>query len=654
MASFADFIAWPARSEVVIAELTPFLRLSGFTATGGFPNTYQVSLPRLTGTAQIPGGVYRRCVGVRENATALTERASIAQVDANASSWYWDEAAGLLYVRSSTGSDPDTFTAYAASVRFYVATTGIVLNRVDGNADTGIYHHPWLEGDLPTAIDEMEDLLSGRKKTYSGNVTLTNAHKFWNAIVAPDGDYHWKNKKIAFYFGGSYNGQALLRSQYATRVTMLVEDVSADEYRCQFTLKPLGHLLNQELPVTPFVASAYPNLGDGVSGTKKWLGWGRAIIRPDLTDTASLGDYTVADAAYQTLFAIHSVWAVHKTTGARTLLTLTTDYAINLTACVIAIVNPTYAHANYLIECDVTGKPDGAGSYLKTFSAVTKDILKTHLAFTDSDLDLASFTQADVDAPEELSVWIKSPRQLRSILASSEPGLPSLERSVLGRLAQTRDGKWKVKIWTPTYPATAPLITKTDFAAFSPEPKFETVYGTTRAHYGYDHGRQQWAVEEASDPVVAYLDESQDRLDVFTFLRSASSAQLLAQRYQFMSGAVSMEIAFSERGAKLAEREAGDIVRVTFNPAPSAAGEYIDRPFELMQLVSPVATPMRLSGRLGDLRGIGERIGRWMDASAPAWSAATTEERARSGFWSDSSGRIDPADPATLNRSCWW
>lgn len=498
-------------------------------------------------------------------------------------------------------------------------------------------------------------MLSGRKKTYSGDVTLTNGHKFWNAIVAPDGDYHWKNKKIAFYFGGSYNDQTLLRSQYVSRVTMLVDDVAADEFRCRFQLKPLGHLLDLELPVTPYFASSYPNLGDGVLGTKKWIGYGRAIMRPDLTDTTSHGVYTVADAAYQTLFAVQSVWAVNKTTGARTLLTLTTDYTVNLTTCTITVVNATYAHANYILECDVTGKPDGAGSYHKTFGAIVKDILKTFLAMTDGDLDLASFTQADVDNSDELAMWLKAPRQLRSILSSTEAGMPSLERSVLGRLSQTRAGLWKVKIWTPTYdPATALLLTKNDFAAFSPEPKFETVFGTTRVHYGFDHGRQQWAVEEATDAEVAYLDESQDRLDLYTFLRSASPAQTLAQRYQFMSGAVSMEIAFTERGAKLAEREAGDIVRVTFDPAPSAAGAYSDRPFELMQLVAPSATPMRLSGRLGDLRGIGERVGRWTDASAPDWSASTADDKAKSGYWADSAGRIDPADPATLNRSSWW
>jgi len=655
MPSFSEFLAWPDREEVVIAEFNPAVRLAAWTKTSGKTYVYEIALPRLVGTAQVAGGVYRPCTAVRENGTALTAAASVAAVDATASTWFWDEANGTLYVHSSTGDSPDDFTVYSALVRFYVATTGIVLDATDADADTGIYYQPWLQDQLPTIRDQMEDALSGRKVTPTGNVSLTNGHGFWHTVIAPDGIYAWKNKRVMFYLGGRYRGQSLLRSQYATRVTMLVEDVSANEEQAVFTLKPLTKQLDIELPVTPYFESAYPNLGDGVRGTKKWIGYGRATIRPDLTDTSSHGIYTVADAAYQTLFAVHNVWAAAKSTGARTLLTLTTHYTVDLTACTVTVVDATYAHADYVLEVDVTGKPDGSGGSLATFGAIVRDILQTFLGATSADLDTASFTAADEANPDALSVWVKSPRQLRSMMGGTEPGLPSLERSVMGRLGQTRAGLWRVDIWEPGYDvSTAVSLRKEDFATFSPEPKFETVFSTSRVFYAYDPATQEWAVEEATDVEVQYLDDAYERLDLYTYLTDASAAQRLAQRYQFISGAVSVEIAFAERGAKLAEQVAGDRVLVTYSPAPAAAGAYENRVFELIDLTSGVGSPMRIAGRLGDLRGIGARVGLWKDSAAPAWSAATSLERAQPGFWSDSGGLVDSADAATRDKSVWW
>ena len=657
MPSFADLLAASERRPVVLCEMTPSLVLGGFTAVGGAaPNTYQISLPRAILQSSFQGGIYRRCVGVRENNTDLTERASLAQVDANASSWYWDESAELLYVRTSSGADPDTFTAYQAFVTFYFSDTGITLNRTDGNPSTGVYHQPWLIGGAPKLTSEVEDLLFGVKLSQTGDVAFSNAHGFWNTLIARNSDYVWKNKKARFYLGGEYNGQSLLRSEYQPLVTMLIEDVSADELECRFTLKPLAKRLERQVPVTPFFTSTYPNLGDGVEGTKKWIGYGRATIRPDLTDTTvSQGKWTIADAAYQTLFAVHAAYAVHKTTGARTTLTVTVDYTVDLAACTLTVVNATYNFANYYIEVDVTGKPDGAGSYYKTFGTIVKDLLQTFAGEIAADLDTASFTQADIDAPQELSVWLKNPRSLASILATDELGQPSLERSVMGTVQQTLEGKWTVSIFDPGYDsATVTRLRREDFAKFLPEPKLESVFSTTNVYYDKDHSTGNWPVAQATDARVQYLSETQDFVDIYTFLRSSSDALTLAQRFQFIAGGVSLEVEFEERGAKLAAHRAGQKVLVTYGPAPDATGVFTEKAFELVRLDKNFSPVVTIAGRLGDLRGIAGMLGHWVDSAAPDWSAANASERANSGFWSDASGFVDPADGSTRDIRVWW
>lgn len=652
--TLAGLLAAAAREEIILCELDPSYTLTGFAAVGGgAPNSYSIALPRLVQTAAVVGGLYAPCIRVVANGVTLTERASLALVDANAGSWYWDEAAGTLYVRSTSG-DPGDFTMLATR-RLYLASSPLVIERTTGSPTTAVYYQPWLTGELPRVRREVEDLLSGSTSFPSGSVAFTNGHRAWFTLVAPDGAWNWKNTLARFYLGGRYDGMTLARADFGAVATMIVEDVAPTETICAFALQPLRRLTEIEVPVTPYFESDYASLGDGVRGTKKWIGYGRATMVPDLTDTAtSQGVYTVADAAYQTLFAIHNVWAVRKDTGVWTLLTETTHYTKNLTTCTITVTSATYPHADYTLAVDVTGKPDGLGSYLQTYGEIVRDMLSTFLGIATADIDTAAFADTDLEADAELAVWVKAPRSLASLFATMEPEFPSLGRSVMGTVQQTAEGLWTARIWDPRLDSVTTTLRREDLARFEPKPKLKTVFSTVRVHYGYDHARQQWSVVEVTDPTVQYKTGSRDRLDIFTFLVSERNAETIAQRYMLLAAAVTVEAEFSERGALLAQFNAGDKVYVTYTPAPAVGGGYDAKPFEVLSLEVAYAPKVTVTGILGDLRGLGGRVGRWMASGAPDWSTATAAERQASGFWTDSAGLADSGDPTSGNRSIWW
>lgn len=653
-ATFAGFLAASAREEIILCELEPLYSLIGFAAAGGgFANTYSIALPRFVQTTQVKGGLYAKCIRVTQDGVALTERASIALVDANAGSWYWDEANGLLYVRSATLT-PASFTMLATR-RLYLASAPVVLELTPGTPSTAIYYHPWITTNLPSTKREVEDLLSGVTYFPSGSVSFLNGHQAWFALVAPDGLWNWKYTLAKFYLGGRYNAGSLTRTDYAQVATMLVEDTAPTELECKFFLLPLKRLTDFELPVTPLFETTYPNLGNGVRGTKKWIGYGRATIKPDLTDTTtSQGVYTIADAAYQTLFAINQVWAIRKDTGAWTSLVEATDYTKDLTACTVTITSASFPYADYEIAVDASGKPDGAGSYLKKFGEILKDVLLTHVGIALADLDTAAFAAIDLEADAELAIWLKSTRLLSSILASAEPEQPSMGRSVMGTVQQTVDGKWTARVWDPSVDAITTTLRREDLARFDPKPKLKTVYSAVRVYYGYDHAKEQWSIAEVSDPTIQYKTGTRDRLEIYTYLRSQSNALTIAQRYMLLAGAVTVEAEFEERGALCAQLNAGDKVYVTYAPAPAASGAYVSKPFEILSLTVSYAPKVSVSGVLGDLRGLGGRVGRWTAPAAPDWATATEAERNASGFWCDPSGLADPADLTSGNRSIWW
>jgi hypothetical protein len=653
-ASFTDWLASPDRTEIALLELSPALHLTAWTVVGGGqPNTYSTPLARFEGTAIVPGGMYRRVDEVRQDATQLTARSSIVAVEANPGSYFWDEAAGLLYIRTSS-STPTSFTM-SALVTFFVATQGLVLDVSNGNGDTGIYYQPMLMDGPPTISQEREDLFSGTKITATGELVLTNGHGLWNALVAPDSAYHWRNKKARLFIGGEYNGLRLARSQYAPFSTLLMENVDATELQCSIRVKPYVRQAEITLPVTPFFESSYPNLDPAVRGTKKALIYGRCAVPADLTDISGNGVYTVADAAFQTLFAVHTVWAVEKTTGIRSVLTLTTEYTVNLSACTITIVTAAYPHADYTIVAEVSGKPDGGGSYLKKTGEIIQDLLTTFLGVPTSVIDTGAFALADAQAPAEVALYLKSERSLTSILATDEPGFPSLERGVMGSVQHTLDGRYTFRVFQPWHGAATPVpLRKEELALFEPRPDAATQYPTTRVAYGNDFTRDGRENVESTDAAVKHLDESREVRTLRTFLRFKADADTLRQRCAFLTSVPTTRAAFRERGAKLALAMPGDKVLVTFSPAPAASGAYADTVFELTQIRRGVGSPLRVEGRLDLVRQLPGRVGTWMADGSPNWAAATAEQRMASGFWCNDSGRADAGDPASANVSLWW
>lgn len=161
-------------------------------------------------------------------------------------------------------------------------------------------------------------------------------------------------------------------------------------------------------------------------------------------------------------------------------------------------------------------------------------------------------------------------------------------------------------------------------------------------------------MESASDSRVQHLADTDDVLDVWTFLRASGQAAILAQRRLVISGGHDLEIEFEERGVRLCTSRARDRYFVNHDPAPDAGGALVDAPMEITRLDLALSPQLRVSGRLNNLRGIGEFIGRWTASGAPTWSASSPAEKLVAGYWATAAGRIDAADPATENIRRWW
>lgn len=189
-------------------------------------HTYTVSFPRFFGTADIPGGVYRRIDSVHQDATTLAQGTSSSL---SAGQWWYDAPNDTLWIRTTSGANPDTLTVIQVFVTLFLATTGVTLDLVDGDPSTGVLYRPWIIGGVSSVTDQAPDPLLGGNVTISGQLDVMNESQVLNKIFATDGAWRWRNKTATIRYGGNARGARLLRSQYVIVGTVIMTGVAADE-----------------------------------------------------------------------------------------------------------------------------------------------------------------------------------------------------------------------------------------------------------------------------------------------------------------------------------------------------------------------------------------------------------------------------------------
>lgn len=129
MTTYAEAVEKISSRKHLLLEVEPKNELWNWALMGGKSNTYEITWSHFAATSIIKGGLYRRLIGVEEDGAALTERATIALVEANVNSWYFNEisyesrdfdGSADYYIRGAdlTGNADGKEGIFSAWVRF--------------------------------------------------------------------------------------------------------------------------------------------------------------------------------------------------------------------------------------------------------------------------------------------------------------------------------------------------------------------------------------------------------------------------------------------------------------------------------------------------------------------------------------------------------
>jgi hypothetical protein len=634
-AAYDALLASATPDFVVLAEVQPMEPLHTWTAAGGgLTNTFYAAFSTQIATTVVAGGIYRRLDSVRQNATALTVRASSALVDANLGSYFHDTATNRLYVSTTTGVSPDTFALVGAWFTLFLTSTSVSLSGQP-------LYSPIITGGLPTLTSEMPDTLFGATISASGSLSLLNGDGLFDRLSK---QYVWRNKVVTFKLGGG----ALAYSDFATIETLRINAIAVDDEQATLQLEEVGNILNKSLPLRTWGDGTYsgspiPALPQmDIFGLSQPLVFGEVDSCPMALGDRSAGvsDNWYAFDANAGLYgscAFLAVYAVNRTTKVAVLLSPGFDYATS--GAVVTVTNATYFYETYDIIANLFNVTTGV---TPTFGAMALAILRIS-GESDANIDTAAFTAADAAAPQVLARYVGEP-----VIAADL--MRELEQSVNGQVYKGSDGRWTCRLLTVDLPASIVELTEPDLVSWIPGEDLRTTLNEVRVRYRHQPLADEWLEASATDDAVLYGAETSDAHRIDTWLTTTAAASALAGHLRFLRGTPAMTIESEQRGLSLISSRVGDLVSVTRTRAPNArTGSYDGHLLRIVKIEKALGGDVPIvKVWLNDLDGQTDRIFRLLpSASTLTWSTATAQEKARYGFLGDANRYLDATDPLT-------
>ena len=268
-------IVKPTVSNVFLLEITAGFLLSGFILQTG--STYKVAT-----TLNV--------TGVSENlSTALTVRASIALVDANPGSYYWDGS--YVYIRPTGGKNIYSDT-YTATLGFYFSNRPKFLNSVQ--------YDPRINS-VPVLSLRIESRFSGIGQIGGGHCVLSNNDGYFDTL---DG-VQWDAGHAQFKMGcDTDDASPMIYSDYQNVGYWRVNTFEKADKAFSFELIESKTSLERTIPVSTYDQTAYPLLDQKDIGKVIPLAFGKVYGAKPMAIDLSTKRFKLCGHAIQSITEI--------------------------------------------------------------------------------------------------------------------------------------------------------------------------------------------------------------------------------------------------------------------------------------------------------------------------------------------------------------
>jgi hypothetical protein len=488
----------PKPELVYLCEIYVKMQLSGFALTSGKTYTYEVA-------------VEERGIDVStvlENGAAYTEKSSVNEVEATASTFYFDYWGRKLYVHTSTGDDPVDFQILA---EFWVYFT-----------DYKTADHPAIYNDNNYLCllrrDGIPDIAHEISRYYTGNYMVDSGRlSFINGKV---GDEYYFDKRYALFIWE--NGKLVLKaggldftySQFETIYTGQVKDRSITDEGFFLDLRDLREGCERSLPLNIYTTEEYPNLDTKITQDVKipfCFGTVSDFV-PACIDTVNK-KFKLHDGR------IKSVTSVKK--NGEITLVADTDYFIDYQNGTIMLARALgwETDADYLVV-EFTGAVNSADETIQNGADVFKYACNNFLGLSDSELNLDWLYYTKINNTTTIAIPLYEE-------TGSSDFIRQLEQSVRAYSFQDAEGRIGLRPKLTAALQSARYVRNHQIFSHSQTKRLEDDFYELTIHYDRNPQTGQYVFLRNYRNESTWKYRTAQPLEIFTYLTSLGDAQTL-------------------------------------------------------------------------------------------------------------------------------
>ena len=254
--SLATELVKPSISTVFLVEHSAALWLRAWVLTASQAVTYEIPLSHHGIAAQQDITV----TGVKEAGTALTSQTSIANVESNPGSYFYDSANLKIHVSAATGS---TFGKdIVATVVFAFANKAKVIN--------GRHYEPRVAS-VPDLSLRIEEDFGDPVQIGGGTLAYINNDGFFDKLV----DVQWHGGVVTILLGAeNISGPVMAYGDYEAAGTWLVDEWPSDRETVEFKLVEIKSRAEKSIPLDRYDRADFPSMSEDHQGEPIPLAFG--------------------------------------------------------------------------------------------------------------------------------------------------------------------------------------------------------------------------------------------------------------------------------------------------------------------------------------------------------------------------------------------
>ena len=548
LSNYEKWLRQPSSKPCVLLEINPKMVVDNFTLVSGETNTYEIDITER-------GLDYDE---IWEDGTALTEKTSIATVEANAGSFWCDFFNRKLYVHPIGTDNPGLHLIEAG---FWLYFTNYQTGSITFNDHNYL---PFFSiRNIPDMTQEIKPLFAGSFSIGSGTITFKNpkiegAHYFDKKYKK----YIWRNRKIIMKIADIMDSY----SSFETFFTGIINKVYCEDFIFKVFLRDLKQDLSKDFVLNKYDLSNYPDLEEDFLNEPIFRLWGvKENVVPIPIDWNNR-KFKFNDGRSNRVFEV-------KQNG--TALTEGTHYYIDLQRSIITFDQDAVTiNEEDIIEIYFWGYEDSAGDLIDVGAEIFIDLMINHLGKTLADLDLDSIYETKRLNNDPVSLPLDKDISFEEIFRT-------LEQTVMAYLGTDKDNKIGLKYFEEIPPSDSVYIRNHQIQKYFENKDNKTLYKTINVKYNEDLQTQEWEEESASNEDIDRKYAVDNPKDIFVFSQSPYHAEELA--YKILDLVNKPELNFTIPGV-IYGKKPGDIIKLSRDRFFNISGSADEISFRLLKI----------------------------------------------------------------------